>query len=707
MHNLDGVMGKTRKSSTNEKRYKLPILILVFFFLIIPKAFCENDLLARAHRFWWEGSYSEAIPLYKKAAQNTRDETLARTNLAALFRSLGYYQPAIQQYRILLSGNRPMDRKAIEEVLIPLAESYYYAHMLKEAELTFHKVLEVTPSSLRALFGLGRVLFAEGKYDKSEALFQKSASLNPQFPAHYIYLARIAQKKKDSKGAATLYKEALQWDNYQVELMYFLGLEHQALGQYEEAFRRFYRLNNIDAGNTFVKAKLKEVRQHLTRKEEEIIVAKKLERFFLIEPAALPLKIPVIRIGLNTSVGGRILPMKALSFVSNGSFTVDSANRTLFSGGAHKQYTIAFQEGRAVLTGSSGDALAVLPGKFLLKQMVPARGSFIIRRIEYAQGFAWGGIEDRQYRGRIEVNVTRDGFRLINEVNLEEYLYGVVPSEMMISFPLEALKVQSIIARSYALYRMNYIHPHKDHGFDLCDSQHCQVYKGASNEWEKSSRAIDQTRGIVLMHRGEVAQPLYHSNCGGHTQSSADLKGWGEVDYLKGVFDGPESVTFPSSPVALERWLKSQPSVYCNIKAAEHDPEFRWFRMVPAEFLQEKILRQKDIGNIKRLFILSRNPSGYVHSVKIIGTEGYIIIEKEHLIRRLLGIGPLRSNLFWVETKYDGQSVPEEFIFFGGGWGHGVGMCQSGAAGMAQKGFSFSQILSHYYINTEVKTLDY
>ena len=126
-----------------------------------------------------------------------------------------------------------------------------------------------------------------------------------------------------------------------------------------------------------------------------------------------------------------------------------------------------------------------------------------------------------------------------------------------------------------------------------------------------------------------------------------------------------------------------------------------------SDLLHEKILREKNIGNIREIHIIKRNPAGYVHSVMITGTRGSLTIEKEHRIRRLLGIGPLRSNLFWIETKYDERGRAEEYTIFGGGWGHGVGLCQSGSAGMAKRGFSYEEILKHYYKDTNIEKMDY
>jgi SpoIID/LytB domain protein len=218
---------------------------------------------------------------------------------------------------------------------------------------------------------------------------------------------------------------------------------------------------------------------------------------------------------------------------------------------------------------------------------------------------------------------------------------------------------------------------------------------------------VDETRGEVLISGGKLTSPLFHANCGGHTQSSGDLKGWGDVSYLTGVLDGPPDLPFPSSPVTLERWLKSRPPAYCATAPFNAGPEFRWFRVIPADLLQEKLDRFNGIGRIDMVAVLKRNPAGYVHSVEVRGERDTIRLEKEHEIRRFLGVGPLRSNLFWIETRFGDDGYPLEFLLYGGGWGHGVGLCQDGAGGMAAQGFSYPAILAHYYTGSDLSKLGY
>jgi stage II sporulation protein D len=700
---------------------KFVILVAALVFFPVFHGYPGEDRLAEANRLFWTGEYEEAARLYRERAGDPGMRIAAGIQLGALYRSMGDYASAIAQYEELLddASAAASSPDHLRDILIPLAESYLYQRRLQEAERAFTTAAGFAPDAPDLLFDLGRALFARGKLEEAHDAFTKAAALDPGFAGNFVFLARIAHEKNNVQEAASAYRSALRIDPQQAELLYWLGRELQAAGSYEDAFRQYHRLSAIDADNSIVLARIEEVKPSLTRTEDEIIPPKSLERFAPVRAVQDRENIPLLRIGLNTIHRGSIVPLNTLSFVSSGRFRITAVGETVFEGDPGVEYRIALSEAvvsireadRNVSAGSEtkprtapgeGDAVR-LPASFSIEPVAGEGTSFIIKRIEYARGFTWSGVEDRQYRGRFEVTVIGGGFRLVNEVNLEEYLYSVVPSEMMISYPDEALKAQAVIARSYALYRARYVKPHWEDGFDLCDSQHCQVYKGASNEWPKSTRAVEETRGLVLWADGKVASPFYHANCGGHTQSSSDLAGWGDYDYLAGVLDAPESVEFPASPAGLESWLKTRPPAYCSSRS----PEYRWFRIVPAPFLEEKLNRYASIGRLTGLTVAGRSPSGHVRSVLVHGTERTLEIEKEHEIRRFLGLGPLRSTLFWLETMYGDSGAPEEFYIYGGGWGHGVGMCQNGAGGMGALGYGYEQILNHYYPHSTVEKLDY
>jgi stage II sporulation protein D len=689
--------------------------VLVAALVILPffRGYPGEDRLGEANRLAWTGAYEEAARAYRELTGDPETRIAAGAQLGALYRLMGDYASAAAQYEALLGDAAAPDH--LRDILLPLAESYLYQRKLQEAERIFTAAAGLAPDAPDVLFGLGRVLFAAGKLREARDAFERAAALDPGFSGNFVYLGRIAHEKNDSSEAVSAYRIALRIDPQQAELLYWLGRELQAEGSYEDAFRQYHRLSAIDADNSIVLARIDEVRPSLTRTEEEIIPPKSLKRFAPVPAVHDRENIPLLRIGLNNFHRGTIVPLNTLSFVSSGRFRVTAVGETVFEGNPDVEYLIALSEGAASIRESErsvnagtetahGSGTEVrLPASFFIEPVDGEGASFIVKRIEYARGFTWAGKEDRQYRGRLEVTVLDGGFRLVNEVNLEEYLFSVVPSEMMISYPDEALKAQAVIARTYALYRARYVKPHWEDGFDLCDSQHCQVYTGASNEWEKSTRAVEDTRGMVLWADGKVASPFYHANCGGHTQSSSDLAGWGDYDYLSGVLDAPESVEFPDSPAGLERWIKTRPPAYCSSRG----PEFRWFRIVPALFLEEKLNRYGKIGRLTGLTVAGRSPSGNVRGLVVHGTESTIEIEKEHEIRRLLGLGPLRSTLFWLETMHADSGEPEEFYIYGGGWGHGVGMCQNGAGEMGARGYGFERILSHYYPHSTVRRLEY
>jgi SpoIID/LytB domain protein len=712
---------------------------------LAPGAYADDVELSQANELWWTGNIERAEELYLELSDVTgsgkrdsrtqgsapgtggaeagrdRDpastEIEARLQLAALYRSTGDLISAVSQYRILEAlmdtpGVTVSDGERAERLYIPLGESLYYLHRLDEAEKALRLALNLDPNSPAALFGLGRVLFSRGALNEASSALHRSASLLPSFPGNYVYLARIAERQNSGEEALTQYREALDLDPQQAELLFPMGLVYESLGSFDDAFRQFHRLRNMDRDNPLVLARMDEIRPLLGAEEEKIIPVKTLGKFKPTLKVPGHENIPVLRIGLNTSAGGRGIPMRSMTFVADGPFRIVHGDSVLFRGKEQVEHRVSIEEGAAVITVADAEHARIPTGSFAVEtaredDATDRSGSIIIRRVEFARGYAWSGIEDRQYRGRIVARRTGKGFSLINEVNLEEYLYSVVPSEMPISFPEEALKAQAVVARTYALYRKTTVRPHRTHGYDLCDGQHCQVYRGAANEWERTIRAVDETRGQVLYYRSALTSPLFHGNCGGHTQSSKDLKGWGEVPYLTGVLDASPEELFPDSPAALEKWAKTAPEAYCSIEPFNSGPEYRWFRLIPADLLEEKLNRTESVGAIRRITVERRNPAGHAHRVVVSGEQASLVIEKEHEIRRFLGLGPLRSTLFWIETKYDAEGHPEEFLLFGGGWGHGVGMCQDGAGGMASLGMSYRDILSHYYRCTELGRLDY
>ena len=304
---------------------------------------------------------------------------------------------------------------------------------------------------------------------------------------------------------------------------------------------------------------------------------------------------------------------------------------------------------------------------------------------------------------------------VINIVSLETYLRGVVPSEMPDGFPLEALKAQAVAARSEMLSKMGFVHSADP--FDVCADVHCQVYSGLTKQAASTDRAVRETRGMVLWKDGQICDAVYSAVCGGHSESNEHVWGGEPRSYLNGSYDGSGSLKYYGSldkEKKIRRWINEKPPAYCNTTEGWTLPSmnytkkyFRWTVRITQNELQEYLKQYsgRDAGDILDLIPLKRGDSGRIITLKIVGSRSSYIINKELEIRKALSNNTLWSSCFYVEKKNSRAEIPSEFVLHGAGFGHGVGMCQTGAAAMALKGRRFHQILKHYYQSARIKRL--
>ncbi len=274
------------------------------------------------------------------------------------------------------------------------------------------------------------------------------------------------------------------------------------------------------------------------------------------------------------------------------------------------------------------------------------------------------------YRGQIEISLGREPGTLlvVNYVPLEEYLLGVVPNEVPYQWPLEALKAQAVAARTFALYKMS---GRADDPYDLDASMYSQVYRGLGSERDSTTRAVSLTRQIIAVYQGRFIAAFYHSNCGGQTADVREVWG-GNIDYLEGTACG-----------------------FC-----QDGPHFSW----QVTLSDQEIARALTQHNVAVRGLLGLKISGY-HSD---GRAREIIVRQAggetrvpaSIFRMALGPDKIKSTIFQV------RQAGRDFIFAGKGWGHGVGLCQEGALGMAQAGYGFEDILKHYYPGIEIRRLE-
>lgn len=337
-------------------------------------------------------------------------------------------------------------------------------------------------------------------------------------------------------------------------------------------------------------------------------------------------------------------------------------------------------------------------------------------QVDVGNGFHWERTETRKYPEIISFDLDRNGrAAAVNILSMEDYLKGVVPSEMSDTFPIEALKAQAIAARSEALAKFS--KRHQGQPFDLCADVHCQVYSGLSNQSARTNKAVNETRGKVLWQNGEICDAVYSATCGGHTEHNDKAWGGNPVDYLRGNYDGSNHIRRFGSLTRdknVTRWIDDYPrEAYCNTTYGRipnclnyTKKYFRWevpYTQAELRGILERT-QNRTVGPILDLIPLSRGVSGRVIRLKVSGGNGEYVIDGELRIRKALSENTLWSSCIYIQ-KYGYGTVPSEFVIKGAGFGHGVGMCQTGAAIMALRGKKYERILRHYFQGVKIRKI--
>jgi len=319
--------------------------------------------------------------------------------------------------------------------------------------------------------------------------------------------------------------------------------------------------------------------------------------------------------------------------------------------------------------------------------------------------FHWEHKETQAFRGLYDFVVDNSGaLTAVNELSLEEYLYSVNSSEMLSICPEELLKAQTVCARNTILATV--ARHHVDDAFDICADDHCQCYRGSTREAPSSVKTANETRGEVLVFEGKVCDTRYSKICGGIMEPAVNVWWEGHIPYLDAGKDAAaqqaESISYVTNEQQAKAWIDSTPSVFCNTQV-ENLPEelhyarkyFRW-RVEYQRTELENLIKERanvDVGTVLDLVPVERGQSGRIMWLDIVGTSGTKRIGKELAIRRALSTSHLYSSAFYVEKELGANGLPSKFRLHGAGWGHGVGLCQIGAAVMAHRGYDFREIL--------------
>jgi len=374
----------------------------------------------------------------------------------------------------------------------------------------------------------------------------------------------------------------------------------------------------------------------------------------------------------------------------------------------------------------------------LIRLTAQEHSTFSLFSVTIGERFHWETKEDQTFQGDLILCWRKDGTMLtINEIALEDYLKSVISSEMSGAGPMEFLKAHAIIARSWLLSALDRKkegketptqtgkiiedegevirwYDREDHDlFDVCSDDHCQRYRGIMKLSEQAEEAVRKTPGMVISFQDQICDARYSKACGGLTEEFETAWNNTQVPYLGSISDA----SIPHQPIRTEEeasaWILSEPVAYCNTKdegflekiLPDFDREtknfFRWRIECSRTELEEILLKKSgfDFGTLHQIVPLSRGPSGRISRLKIVGSKRSMVVGKELEIRRWLSRSHLHSSAFIVTVE------GERFIFHGAGWGHGVGLCQIGAAVMATRGFSAEEILKHYFRGVEIKKI--
>ena len=374
--------------------------------------------------------------------------------------------------------------------------------------------------------------------------------------------------------------------------------------------------------------------------------------------------------------------------------------------------------------------------------------SFWLKGVLIGKEFHWQKRETQVFLGSLKLIIEDGLITAINLIPVERYLESVISSEMNATSSSELLKAHAIISRSWLLSQMEKSkgiveankkyeshmrtdeeiikwYDREDHIlYDVCADDHCQRYQGITRMYAHNAQnAVESTRGIVLKYNGQICDTRFSKSCGGISEAFENV--WEPVEhpYLKSIYDykfedDSYDLDFKDEKAA-EKWIKGNPHAYCNTKdekilsqvLVDYDREttdfYRWKVEYSQKELSEliKLKSEIDFGEIIDLIPIERGYSCRLIKLKIIGTKKSLTIGKELEIRKLLSKTHLYSSAFIIEKMDIVNDIPKAFIFHGAGWGHGVGLCQIGAAVMGEMGFLFDEILLHYFKGAMVKKI--
>lgn len=690
--NTSGVKAMNRKQFFFSG--SLVLMLAVSFLPAMSIVFSEPKLpgpLTNTVGSYYQGNFDAALFGYRDYITKNPDDNAARLNLIRLCNEAGQRDEALAQLQQLIELNPT--REDYQLLLLKQAYLSGKPDMVIKNASNIESKPEKQEKQEQQLW-LGLALADLGKTREAIQILESYLTGQPFDPVAYYMAGRVYLKTSRFEKAQTCFLRALAQEPNFTAGYYPLALTYLAMEKYPRAYQILSKAAAMSPSDPNISNTLhKLVSNHpeLVKQQQE---TGRKNRQIAAPPQVNPIledrnKIPEIRIGLAAKIG-------QLYLKTGGAFLLDyqeDGNTRTISGEAQTILEVRQNKGLIKIYNQSGTVLCGGSQNITLSYKDPG-ATTILFDVEYGTGMFWSGRENRAYRGGIQLLAKKEGITVINRVNVEEYLYAVVASEMSPAWPAAALEAQAIAARTYAFANMG---QYELLGFDLWGTVISQAYSGVSAETASTRAAVDASRGQIITYNGKPIAAFFNGNSGGYTENSQDLWNF-SLPYLQAVPDpllpSRESLLPPDD---LARWLNDRPETYSSHPKYSARSSYRWVLWVPRLELENRINSGKKIGTITSVITVGRGFTGIVKQVLVKGTTGEYLIKSDDIRKKL---GGLRSNLFIVEPKLGADGLPEYFIFTGAGWGHGIGMCQSGAAGMAAAGIACADILKHYYPGT-------
>jgi SpoIID/LytB domain protein len=689
------------------------ILLCMFLFFFLggdPIIHSQETLFRKAVDSYYEGNLEESIRLLESALQQESAHTEIQAygkiqeELIRLYQEIGplgaridptAYQTQLETWGKALydlSGNSA----AWERELFICA--VLAGHSKKALELL--PLREPTPESY--LYQGILSLETEGNSSPEQAvlLFQTSLKGDDSRPATWYFLGNTWLTLGNLEEATICFRTALRKDGSFLPALTALMETVLLQGNVQEGYTLLNRLQNILPFRKDISKRILELETEYP--ELRVKVAEKIQtkRVLKEPPRTLPFtgdvsRIPRIRVAL--ALGLSTLSFKIASpYLARWISPEGTEDQEILEPGIYKllqNRQLGDTQIRIDSTALEETDLYILTlpssGSAYLEPQEPG-STVLLFDLSNETGSFIATVDDRSFRGSFQILQEEDGFTLINHINIEEYLYSVLPSEMPAGWPPEALKAQAIAARSYSLAMME---RSRSKPFDVYGSTRSAAYRGVGSEHPNAIEAVDATRGIYLREENGPFPAFYSANSGGYGEGAEAV--WGSKDPNSAVPDilsGKRETYLSLSE--LTDWLRSYPLSYSSQPSFHYPAAYRWERWVTPEEIRTRLGTAAPAGRVTAILTRGRSISGRVREVEI-QTEGGSLRYTGDRVRTILG--GLRSTLFTLRVKIGKDGYPEFFIFSGGGWGHGVGLDQSGAAGMAAAGFTAEQILQHYY----------